>query len=135
AVSGFREWANLSGLSKSAARLDPVYDPKSSAEEQGGEIKDYDALREARYDPKTNPDGFRPTVYDHAINSLGMDAETGFAGRPLDNVGIQYGLAALNEGVISKEQFLRLNEGIGGYDADANHVPARHVANAHAARA
>lgn len=135
AVSGFREWANLSGLSKSAARIDPVHDPKSPAEEQGGEIKDYDALRAARYDPKTNPDGFRPTVYDHAINSLGMDPETGFAGRPLDNVGIQYGLAALNEGVISREQFLRLNEGIGGYDADANHVAARHAANAHAARA
>lgn len=135
AVSGFREWANLSGLSKSAARLDPVYDPKSPAEEQGGEIKDYEALLEARYDPKTNPNGFRATVYDHAINSLGMDTETGFAGRPLDNVGIQYGLAALNDDVISKEQFLRLNEGIGGYDADANHVPARHVANANAARA
>jgi len=135
AVSGFREWANLSGLSKSAARLDPVFDPKAAPEEQGGEIKDYDALREARYDPKTNPDGFRATVYDHAINSLGMDPETGFAGRPLDNVGIQYGLATLNEGVISKEQFLRLNEGIGGYDADANHVAARHEANANAARA
>src|SRR5690606_14888948 len=34
AVSGFREWANLSGLSRSAARLDPVYDPKAPAEEQ-----------------------------------------------------------------------------------------------------
>ena len=134
AVSGFREWANLPSLSKSAARIDPVYDPKAPAEEQGGEIKDYEVLREARYDPKANPDGFRATVYDHAINSLGMDAETGFAGRPLDNVGVQYGLAALNEATISTEQFLSLNEGIGGYDADANHVPARHAANEHAAR-
>ena len=47
----------------------------------------------------------------------GRDPRTGFARRPLDNVGVQYGLAALNNGGITKEQFLDLNEHIGGFDA------------------
>ena len=37
---------------------------------------------------------------------------------PYDNVGVQYGLKALQEGVISPEEFVRLNEGVGGYDND-----------------
>lgn len=133
-VAGFREWANLAGLSRSAARVDPVFDEDAAPEEQGGEIKNIDALKAARYDPEKNPAGFRATVYDHAINVFGKDPATGFAGRPWDNAGLQYGLAALNEGVITKEQFLSLNENIGGLDADANHVSARTVANEYAAR-
>jgi hypothetical protein len=39
---------------------------------------------------------------------------------PYDNVGVQYGLKALQEGVISPEEFVRLNEGVGGYDNDRN---------------
>ena len=56
---------------------------------------------------------------------FGVDPDTGFARRPLDNVGIQYGLAALNAGVIDVDQFLDLNEHIGGYDIDGNIVAAR----------
>lgn len=37
---------------------------------------------------------------------------------PYDNVGVQYGLKALQEGVISAEEFVHLNEGIGGYSSD-----------------
>ena len=51
-----------------------------------------------RYDPATNPTGARCTVYDHTVNVYGRDPATGFARRPLDNVGIQYGLKALNAG-------------------------------------
>jgi len=64
----------------------------------------------------------------------GRDAKTGFARRPLDNVGIQYGLGALNAGIITKEQFLDLNERIGGYDNDGNMVTARTVADQAAIR-
>src|SRR5207245_8066403 len=45
--------------------------------------------------------------------------------RPFDNVGVQYGLAALNSGAITRQQFLDLNERIGGYDQDANYVDSR----------
>jgi Tannase-like family of unknown function (DUF6351) len=90
---------------------------------------------ELRYDPVTNPTGVRCDVYAHTVNVYGRDPRTGFARRPLDNVGIQYGLKALNEGQISKEQFLDLNEKIGGFDADANIVPERTVADRRAMRA
>jgi hypothetical protein len=79
----------------------------------------------ARYDAKTNPTGIRCDIYDHTANVFGRDPKTGFARRPLDNVGIQYGLEALNMGAISKQQFLDLNQNIGGYDNDGNYVATR----------
>ncbi len=78
-----------------------------------------------RYHPVTNPTGARPTVFDASRNIYGIDRATGFALRPWDNVGVQYGLGALNSGAISVQQFLDLNEFIGGYDNDANYVAAR----------
>ena len=68
-------------------------------------------------------------------NAYGRDPKTGFARRPLDNVGVQYGLAALNAGTISKEQFLDLNEKIGGFDIDGNIVAERMVADPLATKA
>jgi Tannase-like family of unknown function (DUF6351) len=84
-----------------------------------------------RYDPTTpqGRTGARPTVYDNDRNVFGIDPNTGFALRPFDNVGVQYGLKALNSGAITKEQFLALNEGIGGYDQDHNYVPSRSLGN------
>jgi hypothetical protein len=81
----------------------------------------------AQYDAKTNPTGIRCDIYDHAVNVFGRDPKTGFARRPLDNVGIQYGLEALNMGAITKQQFLDLNQNIGGYDNDGNYVTTRTV--------
>jgi hypothetical protein len=87
-----------------------------------------------RYDPVTNPTGARCDVYDHAVNLLGRDPATGFARRPIDNVGVQYGLAALRSGVITADQFLNLNERVGGYDVDAHFQPARTQADLIATR-
>jgi hypothetical protein len=78
-----------------------------------------------QYDAKTNPKGIRCDIYDHTVNVFGRDPKTGFARRPLDNVGIQYGLEALNMGAITKQQFLDLNQNIGGYDNDGNYVTTR----------
>jgi Tannase-like family of unknown function (DUF6351) len=80
-----------------------------------------------RYDPVTNRGGLRPTVYDWAKNVYGTNPSTGFALRPFDNVGVQYGLHGLNAGQITTTQFLDLNEAIGGYDQDFNYVAARSV--------
>ena len=90
---------------------------------------------ELLYDPAKNRTGARCTVYDHAVNVYGRDPQTGFARRPLDNVGVQYGLAALNSGAITKTQFLELNERIGGFDRDGNMVTARTSADPAAIRA
>jgi len=82
-----------------------------------------------RYDPVTNPTGARPTVFDTAHNVYGVNPANGFGLRPFDNVGVQYGLQALNAGTISKAQFLDLNANVGGYDQDFNYVPNRVVGN------
>jgi uncharacterized tannase-like protein DUF6351 len=98
-------------------------------------VGEYCSLPEAmRYDPVRNPTGARCDVYDHAVNVWGRDPKTGFARRPLDNVGIQYGLGALDAGAITKEQFLDLNAKIGGYDNDGKMVSTRTVADVAAVR-
>ncbi len=86
-----------------------------------------------RYDPVTNPYGARADVYDHTVNVYGLIRNTPFPGaakfaqRPLDNVGVQYGLGAMNDGKISVEDFLDLNANIGGVDIDFNRISARTV--------
>lgn len=70
------------------------------------------------YDRATNPTGLRCTYQDLNAVPFGLDPTTGFAHRPVDNVGVQYGLEALNRGTIDVEEFLDLNEAIGGLDVD-----------------
>ena len=77
------------------------------------------------YDPVTNPKGARCTTQDIRVNYYGRDPKTGWARRPTDNIGLQYGLAALNRGAISVDEFLEVNEKIGGTDIDGKVVPER----------
>ena len=94
-----------------------------------------DVLPESlRYHPADKPTGVRCDVYEHHVNIYGRDPITGLVRRPLDNVGVQYGLGALNDGVIDTTQFLDLNERIGGYDGDGRLRPARTVADLEAVR-
>jgi hypothetical protein len=79
------------------------------------------------YDPVTNAGGARCTYQDNMVNVFGIDPATGFARRPFDNVGMQYGLGALNAGVISFAQFIDLNARAGGHDIDGNLVANRTV--------
>ena len=82
------------------------------------------------YDPINNPTGARCTTSDMRTNIMGRDPITGFARSPLDNVGVQYGLEAFNKGAISAEEFVTLNEKVGGYDKDGKPVPQRTVGDA-----
>lgn len=81
---------------------------------------------ELRYDPDTNPTGARCTIQDANVNLFGIDPETGFAHRPVDNVGVQYGLGALQDGDIDVARFLDLNRTIGGFDIDGQPMAERH---------
>ena len=81
------------------------------------------------YDRELRPKGVRCGFHDNIVNVVGRDPETGVARRTVDNVGVQYGLTALNDGRITAEQFLELNETVGGYDTDANLVPQRSMAD------
>ncbi|MGZ8764611.1 MAG: DUF6351 family protein, partial [Acidimicrobiia bacterium] len=82
------------------------------------------------YDAVKNRAGIRCTLPDANRNQVGVDPETGFARRPLDNIGVEYGLAALNAGTITPDAFLDLNEGVGGYDLDGTIVGEREAAHA-----
>ncbi len=137
AVSGFAVWDSIANLSRGAARLDPLYNIDTLLEEQGGEMS-LPALQDDLYSP-SNIYGLRATVYDHSVNVYGsvanpLNSSAMIAQRPLDNVGVQYGLAALNQGAITVQQFIELNRDIGGFDRDMNHVPRRHSADTQAAK-
>jgi len=74
------------------------------------------------YFPILSPDGCRATAHDIQVNVWGRRPD-GFAKRPLDNAGVQYGLEALNLpvgdlGKITFAQFLDMNARIGGVDID-----------------
>lgn len=90
------------------------------------------------YNAMTNPGGVRCGVQDYMINVFGprdMGVWTageqaigkGFGGLAVDNVGVQYGLSALQAGLILPEQFIDLNSKIGGLSIDIAQQPARTV--------
>jgi len=85
--------------------------------------------RELIYHPVTNPRGVRCSIYDNQVNVLGRNPRSGLARRPLDNLGVQYGLAAYRAGKITTDQFLDLNERVGGFDADGGLAPKRTAAD------
>jgi hypothetical protein len=89
-----------------------------------------------RYNATTNPGGVRCTIQDAAINVFGPEPKAlwsanekkvghGFVRAPIDNVGVQYGLGALEAGEITAAQFVDLNQRVGGLDIDTNIVPQR----------
>jgi hypothetical protein len=83
----------------------------------------------ARYHPVTNPGGIKCTSFEQIATQLGRNPVNGFAWRPLDNIGLQYGLTALQTGAISAEQFVSLNENAGGFDFIGQVVPQRVAAD------
>jgi hypothetical protein len=97
------------------------------------------------YDAESQPDGLRCGLLDYMINQFGPRDPSvwssneqllgrGFGGIPLDNVGVQYGLKALQNGVISGEQFLKVNREIGGLSVDIDYQAERTVADPQALR-
>lgn len=84
---------------------------------------------EQAYDPDTNPDGVRCALQDYMVSVFGRRPADGFANRPWDNVGVQYGLDAFLDGTISAGQFIDLNRAVGSYDIDYEWQPQRVAAD------
>jgi len=122
AVTGYGSWGSIVEMTNRAQRINPYANWSTSVPQ------------EARYDWATNPTGARASVFDHTVSVYGRDPKTGFARRPVDNVGVQYGLQSLNEGAITVAQFLDLNEKIGGLDIDGHYQTARIAADPDATR-
>ena len=88
------------------------------------------------YNPETNPGGVRCTLADYMINVFGPRLKSswgpvetklghGFAGRPVGNVGEQYGLKPLLEKTITPAQFIDINTKIGGVGIDDEPTKSR----------
>lgn len=75
----------------------------------------------------SNPTGVRCTLWDNMVNIYGKDPNTGYARRTIDNVGVTYGLKGLQAGDLTLNEFLDLNEGIGGYDVNGAFSTQRSV--------
>ena len=67
----------------------------------------------------------RCTYQDNLVNVYGVDPGAGHARSPWDNVGVQYGLRAFNDGIIGFDQFAELNARIGGHNRDGVIVPGQ----------
>jgi hypothetical protein len=77
------------------------------------------------YDPAKNPKGVKCTLEDYMVNVFGKRKD-GFANRPFDNTGIQYGLDGLRSGALTTGQFVDLNAHLGGLDYQGE-VSARRI--------
>jgi hypothetical protein len=81
---------------------------------------------DASYDPVQKPAGVRCTFQDFMASIIGRRAD-GAAHLVYDNVGVQYGLKAVEEGRITVEQFVDLNVRAGGFDRDGRWQPKRNA--------
>jgi len=95
------------------------------------------------YDAQERPDGLRCGLLDYMKSQFGPRAVEvwspneqllgeGFGGIPLDNVGVQYGLQSLQSGLITGDQFLKVNREIGGLSVDIDYQAERTVADTQA---
>ena len=87
------------------------------------------------YDAASNPTGTRcgdpdlaAAVWGTTANALAPSGTRALSTG--DNVGIQYGLGALMSGAITAEEFVSLNEKVGGMDSDSNAITTRTTADA-----
>ncbi|HUP09469.1 MAG TPA: DUF6351 family protein, partial [Caldimonas sp.] len=142
AINGHRDqlgcqgWNNTFGFNNKPGNYVPVVVVNAST----GALAPFGASRNncglpaaLVYDPVTNPTGTRcgdpdlaPMVWG---TTDGIPANSTRALQTYDNTGVQYGLKALLSGAITPEEFVTLNETIGGVDADSNLQAARSVAD------
>ena len=90
------------------------------------------------YHPQNNPGGVRCTIADYMKAIFGPRPRSqwtepekkigrGFANLPWGNEGVQYGLQALRSGQITSDEFVDLNQKIGGLTIDGKPQPGRNV--------
>lgn len=134
-------WDNPTGNAQYAKTwLDPDNGPGCVGGALGDGTTSLDPNPAWVYDAQANPTGTRCTLQDYGVAIWGQRPPEawgpveqrigrGFANRPFDNVGVQYGLQALQSGEILPEQFVDLNEKVGGLDIDWNWQPQRSEAD------
>ena len=132
--SGCHAWVNSFANLVRPGTYTPVLvvDAKGTTMPVGAPVNNCKLPSAMVYDPVTNPGGVRCTAADHAVALLGKVPGTNHARDTRDNVGVQYGLKAFLAGEITAEDFVTLNEKIGGQDFDARPTASRTAADADA---
>jgi hypothetical protein len=133
---GCQSWNNAFGFANKPGNYVPVLviDQNTGALAPVGAPRNNCLLPAALvYDPVTNPNGTRCGDADLATavwgTTAGIAPGSVRARQTLDNVGIEYGLSALRSGAITPEEFVTLNEKVGGFDADSNRTVSRATAD------
>ena len=129
---GCQSWNNAFGFNGKPGNYVPtlVVDQVTGAVAPAGAPRNNCQLPAALvYDPASNPTGPRCGDVDASVAVWGLVPGTNRARSTADNVGVQYGLRALLAGAIAPEEFVTLNEKIGGFDADSNRIAARTLAD------
>lgn len=103
-----------------------LFDPR--LENSGNDLQNCGITARQAFDPVRNPHGVRCTLQDAMVDVFGRRPD-GDANRPFDNVGVQYGLRALEHGEITPAQFADLNARIGAPDIDDRWQPERVAAD------
>ncbi len=125
----------------SASAFFPFAEPSNCTDYDGYPGGDDYVPAKEIYNAQTNPDGVRCGLTDWDINLLGPDPKNtwdtqetedghGFANVPIDTVGVQYGLEALQKNQITPAQFADLNATVGGFNEDWGWIRTRYRANA-----
>lgn len=129
---GCHSWNNAFGNANKPGNYVPrlVIDAAGNMAPVGASRNNCELLASQVYDPLTNPNGVRCTDPDFAVAIWGTAPGTNRANLTYDNVGVQYGLGALQSGAITAEEFVTLNEKIGGTNTDNLITSARSVADA-----
>lgn len=129
--TGCHSWNNFFGFNNKPGNYTPTFVADSTGRLVPGATTNNCKLPASQvYDRATNPTGPRCGDPDLAVAVWGLAPGTTRANQTNDNVGVQYGLNALLAGKINAEEFVTLNEGIGGTDTDANLISGRSVADA-----
>ena len=63
------------------------------------------------------------THWQDVVDVYGVDDESGYANVPWDNVGVQYGLRSVAQGLITPEEFLDVNARVGTWAEPEDNVP------------
>jgi len=132
--NGCQSWNNAFGFNNKPGNYIPTLVSATGAIAPSGALRNNCQLPAALvYDTVTNPTGTRCGDPDLAAavwgKTAGIAAGSARALVTNDNVGVQYGLNALLANDITAEEFVTLNEKIGGSDADSNQTAARSTAD------
>ena len=132
--SGCHAWVNLFANIGRPGNYTPigVINNNGDVGPIGASTNNCKLLAKDVYDPVTNPSGVRCSDADASIAIWGKVSGANRARDTRDNVGVQYGLKAFQASAISAEEFVTLNEVIGGVDSDANYTAGRSTGDADA---